>query len=119
MIPLGPCCVCERRGGVRNVLQLEFKSPSPGKGWGCLQCGLPADGAIAVVCDQCLGRMASTPNGDDRRLALKFVCAGFPGIDGRVPFETVKNGPKHTHDLAKHAGEFEEFGAPRAPQDVT
>lgn len=35
------------------LLSLQKKSPTPGRGWGCVVCGLPADGAMAAVCNAC------------------------------------------------------------------
>ena len=53
-IDLGQCCACGKSGpDVRNIVMLSFRGPDPGKGWGCLQCGLPTDGASAVLCDGC------------------------------------------------------------------
>ena len=43
---LGSCCVCGVEGSrVRNIMMLHKRSLEPGKGWGCVQCGLPMDGA--------------------------------------------------------------------------
>ena len=54
-VDYGPCCVCNGKGPtVRNFLLIEIKTPVPGTGWGCMICNLPADGAIAIVCDSCL-----------------------------------------------------------------
>lgn len=54
-VDYGPCCACNRQDQtVRNFLLIEIKTPVPGTRWGCLICNLPADGAIAVVCDACL-----------------------------------------------------------------
>ena len=54
-IDVGACCACGRSDReVRNIIALAFRAPVPGTGWGCVVCGLPSDGAIAVVCDQCL-----------------------------------------------------------------
>lgn len=54
-IDVGPCCACGTSGpSVRNIIALALKAPQAGKGWGCVVCGLPSDGAIAVVCDRCL-----------------------------------------------------------------
>lgn len=73
---LGPCCACERRGkSVRNIILLEKRSPVPGRGWGCVVCGLPPDGAVYVLCDDCLEKKAEP----------KFACRGYPAKDGRVP----------------------------------
>ena len=88
---LGACCVCEASGpSVRNVLMLGQRSPTPGKGWGCLECGAPSDGAIAVVCDACL----------DGGRDLRFACVGWPGVDGRVPISALSGA--HDHDEARH-----------------
>jgi hypothetical protein len=90
-IDLGPCCACSKTGpDVRNILMLQKKCPTPGKGWGCFQCGLPPDGAIAVLCDTCLETHAT----------LRFACRGFPATDGRIPIGELTG--KHKHNLASH-----------------
>jgi hypothetical protein len=90
-VDLGPCCACGGTGlHVRNVLRLHPKAPTPGRGWGCLQCGLPADGAIAVVCDDCL----------EAKAKLQAACRGYPGVDGRVPIAALTG--EQRHYLAKH-----------------
>lgn len=74
---LGPCCACERSAPevtVRNVLQLDQRAPVAGTGWGCFTCGLATDGAIAVLCDDCLE--AKTP--------LRFVVSGWATAQGRA-----------------------------------
>lgn len=86
---LGPCCVCGKSGPmVRNIIMIDKKCPTPGKGWGCLQCGLSSDGAVAVKCDDCLNSKA------------KWACKGYPGKDGRVPIEQLEG--VHEHDMSKH-----------------
>jgi len=50
---LGMCCRCGTDENVRNIITLHKRSPY-GFGWGCVQCNLPAEGAIAVLCDDCL-----------------------------------------------------------------
>lgn len=87
---LGPCCACEGTDGVRNIYMLHQKSPTPGKGWGCVVCGLPSDGAVAVVCDGC----------HDHRVPRRFACAGWPAQAGRVPIESLTGA--HDHDLSLH-----------------
>jgi hypothetical protein len=92
---LGPCCVCGGTERVRNIISLHQLSPTPGKGWGCVQCGVPADGAIAVTCDSC------GPNSlGDKLPELKFACAGYPGTDGRVPIDSLQG--VFDHDYSKH-----------------
>jgi hypothetical protein len=53
---LGPCCICERAqdGTVRTLVMLEFEGPPGHVGWCCVQCHLPARGATAIVCDDCI-----------------------------------------------------------------
>lgn len=91
-VDLGACCACEKSGpDVRNVMMLDRRGPSPGKGWGCLVCGLPLDGAVAVLCDSCL----------EAKAEIRFVCAGYPAQDGRMPIEELAFEP-FGHDLALH-----------------
>jgi hypothetical protein len=85
---LGPCCVCETTTDVHNVLMLRAKAPIAGHGWGCVVCDLPSDGAVAVVCDACVGQ------------PLKFACRGYPASDGRIPIGELTG--THEHDLARH-----------------
>jgi len=51
---LGPCCCCGSSVGARNIVMLSKRASIPGTGWGCLICGLPADGAVYIACDACL-----------------------------------------------------------------
>jgi hypothetical protein len=100
---LGPCCVCEKTGpDVRNIIMLDLESPTPGRGWGCFACGLPLNGAIAVVCDACLERL-----GQD--LELKFACRGYPGKDGRIPIGELTQ--EFHHNVLKHPEPNTQTGA--------
>jgi hypothetical protein len=93
-IDLGPCCACRQPGPtVRNIMMLAFRAPVPGKGWGCFQCGLPQDGAVAVVCDACMESDAP----------ILDVCHGYASSSGRVARETC-NEP-FEHDMTRHPGE--------------
>lgn len=91
---LGRCCHCEREGPgvrVRSFVLLGVRSPKPGDGcWGCLQCGLPMAGAIAVLCDECL----------EHGLPAKLACLGPPGANRRVPIEQLTE--LFEHDMSKH-----------------
>jgi hypothetical protein len=91
---LGPCCICETRSGVTNIVMLDRRAPVAGKGWGCVECGLSLDGAIAVLCDGCAEfvDVGATPI---------FVCAGYPS-EGRALFADLPVEP-FGHDPAKHA----------------
>jgi hypothetical protein len=80
---------------VVNIISLHKLAPIPGRGWGCVQCDAPANGAIAVTCASC------GPNEQGEKLpALKFACAGYPGSDGRVPIEELVG--EFDHDYSKH-----------------
>jgi len=88
---LGTCCACQKEGpDVRNVLCLGQKGPVEGKGWGCFVCGLPPNGAVAILCDHCLETGAE----------IRFVCAGWP-FEGRMPITDLPF-EKFEHDLAYH-----------------
>ncbi len=77
-LDLGKCCACNCTSeSVQNLVMLDKKSPIPNTGWGCLTCGLPYDGAIAVVCDDCLQKLQS---GQD---ILKYAVLGYPTEKGR------------------------------------
>lgn len=91
---LGSCCGCGRTNGVRNVVLLNVVGPVPGTGWGCLQCGLPADGAVAVLCDDCAERLGPGFDG------LRFICEGYPKDDKRIAY--TGGGERFDHDLSRH-----------------
>jgi hypothetical protein len=96
--PLGPCCACGQSGpAVRYILMLHRLSPTPGKGWGCFQCGLPMNGAIAVICDPCLFAGAE----------IQFVCTGHPADPDRTPIRELPPGefdhnPRLHPEIAKN-----------------
>lgn len=92
---LGPCCMCEGTEGVNNIIMLDRRGAEPGRGWGCFVCGLPSDGAIAVICDGCLPRYQAD------NTTLKVACRGYAGEGGRVPIAELPEEPFHHHD-AKH-----------------
>jgi hypothetical protein len=95
---LGPCCICETTEGVINIIMLDRRCVVPGHGWGCMVCGLPADGASAVLCDHCLERYQREPG------ALLFACRGYPASDGRIPIAELPE-DIFNHDAVKHAAE--------------
>lgn len=70
----GPCCACRRNLFLRHVILMGFRGPVPGRGWGCQVCGLPENGAIAVVCDECMALDAP----------IVDVCSGWAADGGRV-----------------------------------
>lgn len=88
---LGPCCACGRTGPtVRNLFCLAVKAPIAGRGWGCVQCGLPSDGAVVVLCDDCVSE----------EVEPRFACRGYPASDGRIPIADLTG--EHVHNLDRH-----------------
>jgi hypothetical protein len=87
MIDLGPCCACGKTGpDVRNIIALHKPAPEPGTGWGCVVCGLPANGAQAVLCDGCL----------ESKAEIKEVAAGYLAEKGRMAITGIDQTPfKH------------------------
>jgi hypothetical protein len=98
---LGPCCICEGTEDVRSIIMLPLRGPVPGYGWGCVQCGVPPDGAIAVLCDRCLKVYLAD------QAALRFACVGYPTAAERVPIADLPQ-EKFDHDLSKHPEREEE-----------
>jgi hypothetical protein len=91
-LELGPCCACGKAGPtVRNVMMLNKRGPTPGKGWGCFQCGLPMDGATAVLCDACL----------EGKAKIIWVCDGYPKDGVRVRVDALSP-ERFDHDMSKH-----------------
>jgi hypothetical protein len=87
---LGPCCHCEVTGpAVVNIMMLPKLSPIPGRGWGCLECNTPLNGATAVLCTPCLESHAE----------IKFACRGWPGEDGRVLVSELHGTQRHNEIL--------------------
>jgi hypothetical protein len=76
-------------------------SPIRGRGWACLQCGLPPDGATFVLCDVCCLEYTVDP------FEPHFACRGYPGSDGRIPYADLERG-NTAHDMARHPGEMEQ-----------
>lgn len=92
----GPCCICELiTPSVNNFICLDRRAPIPGTGWGCLVCDLPADGALAVVCDDCLKLFSN------QEVQLKNIVWGYPAEKQRMPYTNLS--PKNfKHDPAFH-----------------
>lgn len=94
----GACCACRQEGEtVRNFVALDKRASVPGTGWGCVVCNLPSDGAIAVVCDQCLAENA----------AIQDVIHGSADQKQRSPLMALTENFDHDHSL--HEAEIAEF----------
>lgn len=98
---LGSCCICLKEDEtVGNMIGLHFEAPVPGTGWGCSKCGKPSDGALTVVCDQCL-----EDHQDKIDTAVKHVIKGWPGKKKRVAIKDVDQKKRFEHDMSLHADE--------------
>jgi len=86
----GPCHCCGSGTKVRSLVMLEKKCPTPGQGWGCLVCGLPPDGAVSVLCDQCV----------KEKMQPAYAFKGYPARKEVVSVLDLEG--EHKHDLAKH-----------------
>ncbi len=93
----GSCCCCgQEKASVRNVIMLKNRSPIPGRGWGCVVCKVPRDGAVAVVCDRCMRKH----DGEPVDIWLRWACRGYPATDGRIPFAELEG--EFDHDMSLH-----------------
>lgn len=96
---LGKCCICETEEGVHNVMMMHFKAPpvpdGEVAGWGCIQCGLPCEGAIAVLCNKCFDLLR------DEKVKIRLIVVGYPYRNNRIPIDQVEQIP-FEHDLSKH-----------------
>lgn len=94
MPDFGSCCACGKTETVRNLVSLPYLAPVPGTGWGCVICNLPADGAIAVLCDECV----------EKSPEIIEVCYGYVAEKKRFSVKAISERP-FGHDLQKHSGE--------------
>jgi hypothetical protein len=86
-----PCCACGKITPIaKNIILLDRRAPVPGTGWGCFICGLKADGAAAIICDDCL--KAKAP--------IKFALSGYLHERKLIPIETLTE--PFSHDMSKH-----------------
>lgn len=91
---LGPCCMCATRRP-RNIVLLDRHCAVPGHGWGCVVCGLPSNGACAVLCDICYKDYVAEP------AKLVIACSGYPATDGRIAIADLP-ADRFAHNLVRH-----------------
>ena len=75
---------------------LPQKALTPGKGWGCVQCGLPSDGAVAAICDQCA---------ENDHVEIRYVFDGYITERKLVPIDELPKVP-HEHNMEFHPETF-------------
>ena len=98
----GPCCRCGTTAtAVDTIIMLPFQAPIAGHGWGCLQCGLPPDGAIAVVCDACAQFLADADWHAADLSLLESVCSGAVA-DGQRMRRAHFRAVRFAHDRLQH-----------------
>lgn len=88
------CCICLKKTTDKNLVLVSRKAPIPGTGWGCHTCGLPADGAVSILCDECFSKFAN------KKVPVKYVYRGFLDAGELVELKTLDN---FNHDEIKHA----------------
>lgn len=93
---LGVCAECGSTEEVYNIIFLKFELPEEfhGKGWGCLMCGLPANGASTVVCNKCFELIR------DRKKEITKYKAGYPTENNIRDIGELSKA--FDHDLNKH-----------------
>lgn len=106
----GRCCICESSENVLNLWTLNWKVDggaltncwsSAESRWGCVQCHLPSEGAMVIICDMCAEKHAENP---DIEAELKFI---MNGKVGRLPISVIRENPRrHLHDWRYHLNEF-------------
>jgi hypothetical protein len=95
LIDMGACCACEGTENVRNVIQLSLLAPKPDTGWGCVTCHIRCDGALAVMCDECM----------DTHAEILFAVDGYVCNKKRIKIDEL-NIP-FGHDMRYHKEHFE------------
>ena len=99
--------VAGRTGTVRNIVMMTRRAPVPGTGWGCMQCGLPLDGAIFVACDRCVEVGVWCPASGPVEVCLGSgpvpveVCLGSVKDKKRLPVGLLAR-EIFGHDCSKH-----------------
>ena len=91
----GTCCICEQEIEDPVLLSLSFKIHVESETkWGCYQCGLPNEGAVAVICDDCFDE-----DDVDFEDKIKYL---MNGGRGRIPVPPVEDRIPHECDLSLH-----------------
>lgn len=90
LMNMGNCCACQRDNKPRNMMCLSYRTPY-GHGWECFQCGLPDEGAVAAICDECV---------EANKKPLEFI-KGYALSRERAPLAELTE--PFEHDLSQHS----------------
>lgn len=108
MANYGPCCSCRRvrENGLHKLIALNRRAPVPWTGWGCRTCGLPNQGALAAVCDDCY----------DTKATIVDMVRGYAFSPDRIPITRVVE-ETFNHDLTQHP-EIEDAAIRKMPDNL-
>jgi hypothetical protein len=95
------CCICGRRRRCRTIIHLPWLSPTPGRGWGCVICGIPPYNAIALICDACANEQLQGRCQEKMIDRIRWVVAGDQSLERLAIGDLVKL-PAKDHDPEKH-----------------
>lgn len=51
------CCACLKPTTDKNLILVDRRAPIPGTGWKCNLCHTEHDGAVALLCNECFGKL--------------------------------------------------------------
>ena len=85
---LGSARVAWRRSSASTGSICGARAPVPGTGWGCVVCRQPNDGAMAIVCDECLAG----------KRPYQFAIRGFAADRQRIPIGELAGSFGHNLD---------------------
>lgn len=99
-IDLGACCACQQpiTTGSQTIVMFNLETPYSGTGWGCFQCGLPSNGASAVLCDSCTRGYAKGT------VEIKEYIAGRPTEKKRGPIAELTKTFAHNMQFHPEVG---------------
>lgn len=103
----GACCACQSEGPHRNLVTVKITAPEAGTGWGCIICGLEPNGAIAVLCDDCVEAQA---------VSITHVSLGRVNTGNRISIQDYRH-EDFDHDMAVHE-EYDQMQADLAEQQA-
>lgn len=83
------------------MVALQKRASVPGTGWGCVVCGLSANGALAVLCDICVSQKPLP--------GIKFAIDGYARNKARISLSLLEQDFLHDERLHRRLEEVEEL----------